>query len=188
MTGTGLGLPIVKALTELMDGSIEVESQVGAGTKIIIRLPFALADGPDPEREKENGRADLAEMLKGKRILIAEDNELNAEIAVTLLEECGLQAEWTRDGEECVETLKKKPEDYYDAVLMDIQMPKMNGYEATKAIRNLPGTRGKIPILAMTANAFDEDRKKALSAGMNGHIAKPFKVETMLEELKLALL
>ena len=188
VTGTGLGLPIVKALTELMDGSIEVESQVGAGTKIIIRLPFALADGPDPEREKENGRADLAEMLKGKRILIAEDNELNAEIAVTLLEECGLQAEWTRDGEECVETLKKKPEDYYDAVLMDIQMPKMNGYEATKAIRNLPGTRGKIPILAMTANAFDEDRKKALSAGMNGHIAKPFKVETMLEELELALL
>ena len=144
--------------------------------------------GPDPEREKENGRADLAEMLKGKRILMAEDNELNAEIAVTLLEECGLQAEWTRDGEECVETLKKKPEDYYDAVLMDIQMPKMNGYEATKAIRNLLGTRGKIPILAMTANAFDEDRKKALAAGMNGHIAKPFKVETMLEELKLALL
>lgn len=188
VTGTGLGLPIVKALTELMDGSIEVESQVGAGTKIIIRLPFALADGPDPEREKENGRADLAEMLKGKRILIAEDNELNAEIAVTLLEECGLQAEWTRDGEECVETLKKKPEDYYDAVLMDIQMPKMNGYEATKAIRNLLGTRGKIPILAMTANAFDEDRKKALSAGMNGYIAKPFKVETMLEELELALL
>ena len=88
-----------------------------------------------------------------------------------------------------METLKKKPEDYYDAVLMDIQMPKMNGYEATKAIRNLPGTRGKIPILAMTANAFDEDRKKALSAGMNGHIAKPFKVETMLEELlELALL
>ena len=188
VTGTGLGLPIVKALTELMDGSIEVESQVGAGTKIIIRLPFALADGPDPEREKENGRADLAEMLKGKRILMAEDNELNAEIAVTLLEECGLQAEWTRDGEECVETLKKKPEDYYDAVLMDIQMPKMNGYEATKAIRNLLGTRGKIPILAMTANAFDEDRKKALAAGMNGHIAKPFKVETMLEELELALL
>ena len=188
VTGTGLGLPIVKALTELMDGSIEVESQVGAGTKIIIRLPFALADGPDPEREKENGRADLAEMLKGKRILMAEDNELNEEIAVTLLEECGLQSEWTRDGEECVETLKKKPEDYYDAVLMDIQMPKMNGYEATKAIRNLLGTRGKIPILAMTANAFDEDRKKALAAGMNGHIAKPFKVETMLEELKLALL
>ena len=87
-----------------------------------------------------------------------------------------------------METLKKKPEDYYDAVLMDIQMPKMNGYEATKAIRNLLGTRGKIPILAMTANAFDEDRKKALAAGMNGHIAKPFKVETMLEELKLALL
>ena len=107
---------------------------------------------------------------------------------MTLLEECGLQAEWTRDGEECGETRKKKPEDYYDAVLMDIQMPKMNGYEATKAIRNLLGTRGKIPILAMPANAFDEDRKKALAAGMNGHIAKPFKVETMLEELELALL
>lgn len=188
VTGTGLGLPIVKALTELMDGSIQVESQVGKGTKIVIEIPFALAAGPDPAREEKNGRADLAELLKGKRILMAEDNELNAEIAVTLLEECGLEVEWTRDGEECVEALRKKPEGYYDGVLMDIQMPKMNGYEAAKAIRNLPGSRGRIPILAMTANAFDEDRQKALKAGMNGHIAKPFDVETILEELEVALL
>lgn len=118
--------------------------------------------------------------MKNKRILLAEDNDLNAEITETLLEEQQLKVERVGDGKECLRTLQEMPEEYYDMILMDIQMPVMNGYEAAKAIRQLPGKRGSIPVVALTANAFEEDRKKALDAGMNGHIAKPLNMEQLL--------
>ena len=114
------------------------------------------------------------------RIRRAEDNDLNAEITETLLEEQQLKVERVGDGKECLRTLQEMPEEYYDMILMDIQMPVMNGYEAVKAIRQLPGKRGSIPVVALTANAFEEDRKKALDAGMNGHIAKPLNMERLL--------
>ena len=120
------------------------------------------------------------EILKNKRILLAEDNDLNAEITETLLEEQQLKVERVGDGKECLRTLQEMPEEYYDMILMDIQMPVMNGYEAAKAIRQLPGKRGSIPVVALTANAFEEDRKKALDAGMNAHIAKPLNMEQLL--------
>lgn len=118
--------------------------------------------------------------MKNKRILLAEDNDLNAEITETLLEEQQLKVERVGDGKECLRTLQEMPEEYYDMILMDIQMPVMNGYEAAKAIRQLPGKRGSIPVVALTANAFEEDRKKALDAGMNAHIAKPLNMEQLL--------
>ena len=118
--------------------------------------------------------------MKNKRILLAEDNDLNAEITETLLEEQQLKVERVGDGKECLRTLQEMPEEYYDMILMDIQMPVMNGYEAAKAIRQLPGKRGSIPVVALTANAFEEDRKKALDVGMNGHIAKPLNMEQLL--------
>ena len=118
--------------------------------------------------------------MKNRRILLAEDNDLNAEITETLLEEQQLKVERVGDGKECLRTLQEMPEEYYDMILMDIQMPVMNGYEAVKAIRQLPGKRGSIPVVALTANAFEEDRKKALDAGMNGHIAKPLNMERLL--------
>ena len=121
--------------------------------------------------------------LRGRRILLAEDNDLNAEIAMTILEESGLTVERAADGVLCVDALKAHPVGYYDAILMDIQMPRMDGYQATKLIRNLPDDRRTIPIIAMTANAFDEDRQKALSVGMDAHLAKPINVEKLFETL-----
>ena len=124
----------------------------------------------------------------GCRILLAEDNDLNAEIVVTILEESGLTVERTADGELCIEALKAHPAGYYDAILMDIQMPNMDGYEATRRIRALPDAKkAGIPIFAMTANAFEEDRQNALKAGMNGHIAKPLDVPRLLSILADAL-
>ena len=173
--GTGLGLPIVKALVEWMHGSIDVQSKLGAGTTVTITLGFPLAD--------EDAKGDAAQ-LRGCRILLAEDNDLNAEIVVTILEESGLTVERTADGELCIEALKAHPAGYYDAILMDIQMPNMDGYQATKLIRNLSDGRRTIPIIAMTANAFDEDRQKALSVGMDAHLAKPVDVERLFGTLR----
>lgn len=186
VTGTGLGLPIVKSLIDMMGGTIEVESQLGCGTKMNVVLPFELASEKQILEEKQKEKEKISDSILGKRVLLAEDNELNAEIAMTVLKENGLKAERAANGKQCMEMLKKMPEDYYDMILMDIQMPEMDGYEATKLIRNLDDARADIPIVAMTANAFEEDRQKALESGMNAHVSKPvdmnmlFKVMTQI--------
>ena len=177
--GTGLGLPIVKALVEWMHGSIDVQSKLGAGTTVTITLGFPLAHEAQKSVEEQDAEGDAAQ-LKGCRILLAEDNDLNAEIVVTILEESGLTVERTADGELCIEALKAHPAGYYDAILMDIQMPNMDGYQATKLIRNLSDERRIIPIIAMTANAFAEDVVKCKEAGMNTHLPKPFKVNQLV--------
>lgn len=184
VAGAGLGLPIVKDLVDLMEGTIEVQSQVGEGTRIMIGLSFPTASETQIKTSIEKRREILAESLRGKRILLAEDNDLNAEIAMTILEECGVKTERAEDGAVCVKMLKEAPEHYYDAVLMDIQMPNMNGYEAARAIRGLKNGYRKIPVIAMTANAFEEDRKKAFAAGMDGHIAKPVDMQLLLKTLE----
>ena len=183
VTGTGLGLPIVKALVDLMGGTINVSSKAGKGTKTTIVLSFPTATEEQIQSRKEEQSGQILQNFKGKRILLAEDNELNAEIAMELLGERGLETEHVTDGVKCVETLKAKPEDYYDLILMDIQMPHMDGYEATKVIRALNDPRSRIPIIAMTANAFEEDRQRAFEAGMDGHIAKPISINVLFSTL-----
>ena len=181
VTGTGLGLPIVKSLVTLMGGSIEVESQLGEGTKTTVILPFQIASEKQIMKEQQKDKKSCPQNLADKRILLAEDNDLNAEITMTVLEENGLKVERVADGRKCVEAVRKMPADYFDMILMDIQMPGLDGYEATKQIRHLGDSRAQIPIIAMTANAFDEDRKKSLDVGMNDHIAKPVDQETLFE-------
>ena len=171
--GTGLGLPIVKALIDLMGGTIEIESEVGKGTKTTVMIPFEIATQEQILEEQQKEKEFVPEDIKGKRMLVAEDNELNAEITLTVLKEKGLLVERAANGKECVEMLKEKPSDYYDMILMDIQMTEMDGYQATEMIRNLGDSRAAVPIVAMTANAFEEDRQKALDAGMNAHVSKP---------------
>ena len=173
VVGTGLGLPIVKALIDLMGGTIEIESEVGKGTKTTVMIPFEIATQEQILEEQQKEKEFVPEDIKGKRMLVAEDNELNAEITLTVLKEKGLLVERAANGKECVEMLKEKPADYYDMILMDIQMPEMDGYQATEMIRNLGNSRAAVPIVAMTANAFEEDRQKALDADMNAHVSKP---------------
>lgn len=182
--GTGLGMPIVKKLVDLMQGTIEVESEIGRGTKITVTLPHRIAINRDPAQNIENSHAYDAECFKGKRILLAEDNELNAEIAITILEEAGFLVEHAADGVICVDMMEKADAGYYDLILMDIQMPNMDGYKATKTIRQFSDKKkADIAIVAMTANAFEEDKKDAYQAGMNWHIAKPIIVEELMSAL-----
>lgn len=181
VVGTGLGLPIVKSLIEQMGGTIQVESTQGVGTKFTVDLTLMLA----PREEVYSSPEALAEAehakLRGRRILLAEDNDLNAEIAIALLGEEGLLIERAADGEECCTMLAQAPEGYYDLILMDIQMPRMNGYEAAAKIRGMADVKkAGIPIIAMTANAFAEDRQAALDAGMNAHVAKPIDMAVLL--------
>ena len=183
VAGTGLGLPIVKSLVDRMGGTIEVESEEGKGTRFIMKFSFPVSlENQVREKEKQN-IPDITEKLEGKRILLAEDNELNAEIAETVLEETGIKVKHVEDGIQCIEELKKMPEKYYDVILMDIQMPNMDGYTATQRIRDLDDSRAEIPIIAMTANAYDEDRRKAQEAGMDGFLAKPLDVDEMMRLL-----
>lgn len=185
ITGTGLGLPIVKSLVNLMGGTIDVESELGAGTITTVCLTFGLPTEEQfaAHQHKDEILGQSLQTLSEKRVLLAEDNDLNAEIVLTVLEENGIHAEHVKDGALCLKAVQNAPEDYYDVILMDIQMPNMNGYQAAEAIRALPGKRGEIPIVAMTANAFEEDRRKALESGMNAHIAKPVDVSVLLETL-----
>ena len=183
VAGTGLGLPIVKSLVDRMGGTIEVESEEGKGTRFIMKFSFPVSlENQVREKEKQN-IPDITEKLEGKRILLAEDNELNAEIAETVLEETGIKVKHVEDGIQCIEELKKMPEKYYDVILMDVQMPNMDGYTATQRIRDLDDSRAEIPIIAMTANAYDEDRRKAQEAGMDGFLAKPMDVDEMMRLL-----
>ena len=183
VAGTGLGLPIVKSLVDRMGGTIEVESEEGKGTRFIMKFSFPVSlENQVREKEKQN-IPDITEKLEGKRILLAEDNELNAEIAETVLEETGIKVKHVEDGIQCIEELKKMSEKYYDVILMDVQMPNMDGYTATQRIRDLDDSRAEIPIIAMTANAYDEDRRKAQEAGMDGFLAKPLDVDEMMRLL-----
>ena len=187
VAGIGLGLPIVKSLVELMGGTIEVESQVGEGTRTTIILPFAIEPQAEVPETRDVMQKELIRNFKGRHVLLAEDNDLNAEIAMALLQETGFEVDWAEDGMACVEILQKKPEHYYDVILMDIQMPKMDGYEATETIRSLGSVRSEVPIVALTANAFEEDRKKAFDVGMNGYIPKPISMEQMFTTLRRVL-
>ena len=184
--GTGLGMPIVKRLVELMGGKIRVSSEKGVGTTFVVTLPHRIADEIE-DAEPENVVADET-VFEGKRILLAEDNDLNAEIAEEILTSAGFMIERAEDGAICYEKIVSSETGYYDLVLMDIQMPNMDGYQATRAIRALADKeKANIPIIAMTANAFEEDRSKAVNVGMNGHIAKPIDVTELLRELAKVL-
>lgn len=180
--GTGLGMAIVKKIVDLMGGTIDVQSKQGIGTTFTVTLEHKIAEIAAENREVVKSTEDYS--FRGKRILLVEDNDLNAEIAQTILAGTGMTVDRACDGIQCVDVLKGSEPGYYDMVLMDIQMPNMDGYEATRIIRQLEDKRlSEIPIIAMTANAFAEDRKQAFDAGMNGHIAKPINAE----DLKMTL-
>ena len=185
IAGTGLGMPIIKKYIDMMYGTIEVESKQGEGSKFTVTLEYRIADKSYYERATEKF-SDMDETrISGKHILLAEDNDLNAEIAEFILEDMGLIVDRVEDGVQCVSRIEQKPAGTYDPILMDIQMPNMDGYKATEVIRDLSDkNKANIPIIAMTANAFEEDRKKALAKGMNGHIAKPVDIEKMREILQ----
>ena len=184
--GTGLGLRIVKSFVDLMNGDISVKSEPGKGTCFTVEISCRKI----PEEELQQQMEDQPEnvSLAGRRLLLAEDNGLNAEIAMTILQDADAEVELAADGKIAVDKLQDVPVGYYDAILMDIQMPNMNGYEATKAIRKLTDERAKIPIIAMTANAFEEDRQAALAAGMDDYVAKPVEISelfrTIMKNLK----
>ena len=177
--GTGLGMSIAKNLIEKMGGSISFESKEGAGTTFVIQVPFKI----DPDADKREEQRDVSEKsIKGLHILLAEDNELNMEIAEFVLQNVGADVTKAWNGQEAVELFRKSEQGGFDIILMDIMMPVMNGYEATKMIRSLDREDAKtIPIIAMTANAFTEDRLKAKEAGMNEHIVKPLDVELLIK-------
>ena len=183
VVGSGLGMAIVKSLVELMGGTIDVESELGKGTKFVVTVPHKIADAEYYEKNTLAESAD-SENFAGKHILLAEDNELNAEIAIAILESMGFSIDHAEDGIACIDKLEKASAGTYDLILMDIQMPNMDGYKATQIIRRLPDEKkSDIPVIAMTANAFAEDRKKAFEMGMNGHIAKPIDVIKLKETL-----
>ena len=182
--GTGLGMGIVKNLVELMHGTIEIQSSPGKGSTFTICIPCRTARKEEAEPRKSSSDRPQ-KTLAGKRILLAEDNDLNAEIAIELLSEEGLLVDRVSNGVACVEKLEKAAPDFYDLILMDIQMPVMNGYDATRKIRQLEDPfRSSIPIIAMTANAFAEDRQKALFVGMNDHVAKPVDMNVLIPVLE----
>lgn len=184
--GTGLGLHIVKSFVDLMNGDISVKSEPGKGTCFTVEISCRKIPEEELQQQMEEQPENVS--LAGRRLLLAEDNGLNAEIAMTILQDADAEVELAADGKIAVDKLQDVPVGYYDAILMDIQMPNMNGYEATKAIRKLTDERAKMPIIAMTANAFEEDRQAALAAGMDDYVAKPVEISelfrTIMKNLK----
>ncbi|MBQ3336724.1 MAG: response regulator, partial [Selenomonadaceae bacterium] len=183
--GTGLGMAITKSIVDLMGGTIKVITAPGEGTEFVINVSFKISDEMREEVAAENKKK-AAQVIDftDKKLLLVDDIEVNREIAKMLLESEGFIVDTATDGKDAVEKVAASADNLYDAVLMDIQMPIMNGYDAAKKIRALPDKKiASVPIIAMTANAFSEDVKAALDAGMNGHIAKPIDVPKMMETL-----
>ena len=179
--GTGLGLPIIKSMIELMGGSIQVESRQGIGTKFTIDLSFDIALKEEVYGSEDTIESSAIHTIKGKRILLVEDNELNAEIAKTVLEDVGALITRAENGQQALELFKEKPAGTFDVILMDLMMPVMDGYTATRKIRELERSDAKtVPIIAMTANAFQEDAEKCIAVGMNAHLAKPLDIEKVM--------
>lgn len=196
--GMGLGMAIVKKIVDRMDGTIAVKSRQGKGTEVTVILPFKVSGQPNEweantrkkivQIQRFSEDKNFENLFKGKKILLTEDNELNREIAVELLKEEGFILDTAEDGTIAVEKMRTAKPGQYDLILMDIQMPIMDGYEATRQIRKSENPEiAKIPIIAITANAFEEDRQKALEAGMNEHVSKPIDLERLLEVLKNVL-
>lgn len=181
--GTGLGLSIVKKLVGMMGGRIEIHSEVGVGTEVVIDLPLTV--GEAEKKQEEHIPVGKLKDLSGRRVLLAEDNEINTFVARRILETQGIVVDHAENGKKAVEAMEKSPVDYYDAIIMDIRMPVMNGLEATMAIRKLNRSDAKrIPVIAMSANAYDEDMQKSLDAGMNAHLSKPIEPPVLLKTLR----